>query len=331
VRALVVGAAGFIGSHLCERLLAESWEVLAVDNFSTGRRSNLACCANQPHFSLLERDATYPISVPGPLDWVFHLASPASPPKYLEMPIETLLINSSGTHHLLETARNKSAEFLFASTSEIYGDPMVHPQPESYWGNVNSIGPRSVYDEAKRFGEALVMAYHRKHGVSTRLIRIFNTYGPRMDPFDGRVVSNMICQTLRRQPITIYGDGSQTRSFQYIDDLIEGIYRLTSKNYHDPINLGNPDEYTILELARIVQEEIGIETQLVSMPLPVDDPRQRRPDIARAREILGWEPQVDVRHGLRRSIEYFRSELDLASRPVVRELRQAHSPGGTPR
>jgi nucleoside-diphosphate-sugar epimerase len=251
--------------------------------------------------------------VEGPLDWVYHMASPASPPKYLDMPVETLRINSCGTYNLLELARKKGAQFLFASTSEIYGDPLIHPQPETYWGNVNSIGPRSVYDEAKRFAEALVMSYNRKHGVPTRLIRIFNTYGARMDPGDGRVVSNLICQTLRGEAITIYGDGLQTRSFQFVDDLIEGIFRLSQVPYFEPVNLGNPDEYTILQLAKLVQEESGLQANLVYEPLPQDDPRQRRPDITRAKSILGWEPRVDVRTGLRKTIEYFRSELGIGS------------------
>jgi nucleoside-diphosphate-sugar epimerase len=313
MRAMVVGAAGFVGSHLSERLLNEGWDVVGVDNFSTGRRRNLLYCSRYPRFQFLERDAIEPFTMEGPLDWIFHMASPASPPKYLELPVETLRINSCGTYNLLELARSKGAQFLFASTSEIYGDPLIHPQPETYWGNVNSIGPRSVYDEAKRFAEAMVMSYHRTYGVSTRLIRIFNTYGARMDPGDGRVVSNLICQTLRGEPITIYGDGLQTRSFQFVDDLVEGIFRLSKVDYHEPVNLGNPDEYTILQLAGLVQEESGIEARLVYEPLPQDDPRQRKPDISRAKALLGWEPRVDVRTGLRKTIDYFRSELGLSS------------------
>lgn len=310
MRALVVGAGGFIGSHLSERLLSEGWEVLGVDNFCTGRRGNLVGCAGYSRFGLMERNASQPLRVQGRLDWIFHMASPASPPKYLAMPVETMLINSTGTHHLLELAKAKNAQFLFASTSEIYGDPLMHPQKEEYWGNVNSVGPRSVYDEAKRYGEAMVMAYHRTHNLATRLIRIFNTYGPRMDPNDGRVVSNLICQTLRGEPISIYGDGSQTRSFQYVDDLVEAIFRLTAVQFHLPINLGNPEEYSIRQLATLIQEEMGVKTPLISLPLPEDDPRQRKPDISRAKAVLGWEPGVGVREGLRKSIAYFRSELD---------------------
>jgi len=316
MRALVVGAAGFLGSHLSERLLSDGWEVVGVDNFSTGRQANLAPCSRFPGFSFIEHNAIHPLALSGPLDWVFHMASPASPPKYLAAPVDTLLINSAGTYHLLELALEKGAQFLFASTSEIYGDPLVHPQTESYWGNVNTIGPRSVYDEAKRFAEALVMSYHRTYGLPTRLIRIFNTYGPRMDPWDGRVVSNLICQVLRGESLTIYGDGQQTRSFQYVDDLIEGIVRLSRIPFHEPVNLGNPDEYTILQLAQLIQEETGITCPLIYEPLPQDDPRQRRPDITRAKNLLGWEPRVDVRTGLRRSIEYFRNELGMAG-PVA--------------
>lgn len=314
MRALVVGAAGFVGSHLCERLLNEGWSVIGVDNLSTGRACNLKACAELPRFQFLEQDAVHPLSIKGPLDWVFHMASPASPPKYLALPVETLLINGSGTYHLLELARQKQAQLLFASTSEIYGDPLIHPQVETYWGNVNSIGPRSVYDEAKRYAEALVMACHRAWGLPVRLIRIFNTYGPRMDPEDGRVVSNLICQTLRGEPITIYGDGLQTRSFQYVDDLIEGICRLIRVAYYEPVNLGNPDEYTILQLAKLIQEETGIEVPFAYEPLPIDDPRQRRPDISRAKSLLNWEPRVDVRIGLRKTIDYFRAELGIGIR-----------------
>jgi nucleoside-diphosphate-sugar epimerase len=322
----VAGAAGFIGSHLSERLLREGWQVLGADNFCTGRLGNLAACAAYPGFEFVEQDVVRPFAVEGPLDWIFHLASPASPPKYLAMPLETLRVNSCGTYNLLELARNRGAQFLFASTSEIYGDPLIHPQPETYWGNVNTVGPRSVYDEAKRFAEALVMNYHREFGLSTRLIRIFNTYGPNMDPDDGRVVSNLICQTLRGEPITIYGDGQQTRSFQFVDDLIEGIFRLVQTPCHEPVNLGNPHEYTILQLARLIQEESGLFSDMIYRPLPQDDPRQRQPDIGRARALLGWEPRVDVRAGLRKTIAYFQSELGLPRPAVAAEWGAAPEP-----
>ena len=310
MRACLVGAAGFIGSNLTRRLLDEGWEVVGVDNFITGRRSNLASCFSNPRFDFIEADAIHPFKVTGKVDWVLHFASPASPPKYLERPIETLRVNSEGKHNLLTLASLKNARFFFASTSEIYGDPLVHPQPESYWGHVNSVGPRSVYDEAKRYAEAMVYAYRRTLGVPVRLIRIFNTYGPFMDPDDGRVVSNMICQALKGTPLTVYGDGSQTRSFQFIDDLIEGIVRLMRVDYQEPVNLGNPEEFSVLELAQMVKEIIGSSSEIVFQPLPADDPQQRRPVIDRAREVLNWRPAVKLRHGLPRTIEYFRQELN---------------------
>ncbi|MCX7784163.1 MAG: SDR family oxidoreductase [Meiothermus sp.] len=311
---LITGAAGFLGSHLAERLLLEGHEVVGIDDFSSGQRRNIELLAKHPQFHFVEADASKPLSMEGRLDWVMHLASPASPPRYLKLPIQTLLVNGEGTRHLLDLAVEKGARFFLASTSEIYGDPLVHPQPETYWGNVNSVGPRSIYDEAKRYAETLTMAYQQAKGVSTRTIRIFNTYGPRMDAEDGRVVTNFINQALRGQPLTIYGDGSQTRSFQYVDDLIEGIRRLMEVEYHQPVNLGNPEEYTMLQLAELIQELVGSKMPLEYKPLPQDDPRQRRPDISRAKTLLGWEPQVPVREGLARTIAYFRSLHAAASR-----------------
>jgi nucleoside-diphosphate-sugar epimerase len=308
VNILLTGAAGFVGSHLTDSLLADGHEVIGVDNLATGRTANLAHLADEPRFSLLEADASRPLELDGPLDWILHLASPASPPRYLERPLETLLVNAEGTRHLLELARRTGAGFLLASTSEVYGDPLVHPQPEGYWGNVNSIGPRSVYDEGKRYAEAVTMAYQRHHGVATRICRIFNTYGPRMDPFDGRVVSNFVRQALAGEPLTVYGDGSQTRSFQYVDDLTDGIVRLLGADFSEPVNLGNPGEFTMVELAELVLELTGSRSELVFEPLPEDDPRQRRPDISRARKVLGWEPRIPLREGLARTIAAFRSD-----------------------
>lgn len=312
MRILITGAAGFLGSHLCERLLLEGHEVIGVDDFSSGQPRNIVLLSQQSRFQFIEADASKPLSVEGSLDWVMHFASPASPPRYLKLPLETLLVNGEGTRHLLDLAVERGARFFLASTSEIYGDPLVHPQPETYWGNVNSIGPRSIYDESKRYAETLTTAYQQAKGVSTRIIRIFNTYGPRMDAEDGRVVTNFIVQALRGQPLTIYGQGSQTRSFQYVDDLIEGIRRLMEVEYHQPVNLGNPEEYTMLQLAELIQELVGSKTPFTYQPLPQDDPRQRRPDIRRAKELLGWEPKVPVREGLARTIAYFRGLLDEA-------------------
>jgi nucleoside-diphosphate-sugar epimerase len=309
VRMLVAGAAGFIGSHLADRFLSEGNTVIGVDNLATGRRQNLARMLDHPDAEFVEHDLSDPLEVRGDLDWILHFASPASPPKYLALPVETLRVNSEGTRHLLDLARQKQARFFLASTSEVYGDPHIHPQPESYWGNVNSIGPRSVYDEAKRYAEALTMAYARSLGVDCRIIRIFNTYGPRMDAEDGRVVTNFVVQALRGDPLTIYGDGTQTRSFQYVDDLIEGICRLMRSEYHGPVNLGNPQEFTMVELALLVKELTGTNSELEYRPLPEDDPRQRRPDITLARELLRWEPRIPVREGLARTIAYFRSIL----------------------
>jgi len=308
MRILLTGAAGFVGSHLAERLLKEGHQVLGVDNFCTGHPRNLERLQAHPGFSFLRADVTRPLEVEGPLDWVFHFASPASPPRYLKLPIETLLVNAEGTRHLLDLALGKGARFFLASTSEVYGDPLVHPQPEGYWGHVNPIGPRSVYDEAKRYAEALTLAYHRTHELPVRIVRIFNTYGPAMDPDDGRVVSNFITQALRGEALTVYGDGSQTRSFQYVDDLVEGIVRLMGVDYSEPVNLGNPEEFTMLELAELVRELTGSKAGLEFRPLPQDDPKQRRPDIRLARELLGWEPRVPVREGLRRTIAYFKGE-----------------------
>jgi dTDP-glucose 4,6-dehydratase len=307
VRLLVTGAAGFLGSHLCDQLLARGHRVIGVDNHITGNPANLAHLAHHPGFQFMRHDVTTFIELEGPLEGVLHFASPASPVDYLELPIQTLKVGSLGTHKALGLARAKGARFLLASTSEVYGDPLVHPQPESYWGNVNPVGPRGVYDEAKRFAEAMTMAYHRYHKLDTRIVRIFNTYGPRMRPNDGRVVSNFIVQALRGQPLTIYGDGSQTRSFCYVDDLVEGIVRLFMAGTPDPTNIGNPVEFTVRQLAELVLKLTSSSSPIVERPLPVDDPRLRQPDITRARQVLGWEPAVPLEEGLRRTIAYFRS------------------------
>ena len=306
MRVLVTGAAGFLGSHLVDRFLAAGHRVLGMDNHLTGNPANLAHVANHPNFEFRRQDVTTFIEVDGALDGVLHFASPASPVDYLKLPIQTLKVGALGTHKALGLAMAKQARFLLASTSEVYGDPQVHPQPESYWGNVNPVGPRGVYDEAKRFAEALTMAYHRYHGLDTRIVRIFNTYGPRMRPHDGRVVSNFIVQALRREPLTLYGDGSQTRSFCYVDDLIEGIIRLFERGSSDPTNIGNPHEFTVRQLAERVLALTGSRSKIVARPLPVDDPQVRQPDISHARETLGWEPTVSLEEGLRRTIEYFR-------------------------
>jgi len=306
MRVLVTGAAGFLGSHLCDRLLAQGYRVVGMDNFLTGNSANLAHLRSHPDFQLVLHDVTNFIELEGPLDAVLHFASPASPVDYLEHPIPTLKVGSLGTHKALGLAKAKGARFLLASTSEVYGDPLVHPQPESYWGNVNPVGPRGVYDEAKRFAEALTMAYHRYHGLDTRIVRIFNTYGPRMRPHDGRVVSNFIVQALHGEPLTVYGDGSQTRSFCYVDDLVTGIVLLFERGDADPTNLGNPHEFTVRELAALVLKLTGSRSEIVERPLPVDDPRVRQPDIGRVRETLGWGPKVGLEEGLRRTIDYFR-------------------------
>ena len=310
MRVLITGAAGFLGSHLCDRFLRDGHSVIGIDNFITGHGDNLAHLLGNSRFEFIEHNISSHTYVPGPLDGVLHFASPASPIDYLEHPIPTLKVGSLGTHNALGLALAKGARFFLASTSEVYGDPLVHPQPESYWGNVNPIGPRGVYDEAKRFAEAMTMAYHRHHGLDTRIIRIFNTYGPRMRPRDGRVVSNFIVQALMNEPITIYGDGSQTRSFCYVSDEIEGIYALYMHGDNEPTNIGNPDEYTVRELAEIVVELTGTSSKIVYRDLPVDDPKVRRPDITKARTQLGWEPKVPVREGVARTIEYFRTLID---------------------
>jgi dTDP-glucose 4,6-dehydratase len=309
VRILITGAAGFIGSHLAGRFLAEGHEVIGVDNFATGSRENLRLQLDHPNATFIEHDVIEPVELPEQLDWILHFASPASPPKYSALAIETLRVNAEGTRHLLELAERKGAAFFLASTSEVYGDPHVHPQPECYWGNVSSTGPRSMYDEAKRYAEAMTMAFARSRSVDTRIIRIFNTYGPRMDSEDGRVVTNFIAQALRGEPLTIYGDGSQTRSFQYVDDLVAGIRCLMDVPYTGPVNLGNPEEYTMLQLAELVRELTETDVPLEFRPLPEDDPKQRRPDISLARSLLGWEPRVPVREGLARTIDYFREVL----------------------
>ncbi|MBA3888890.1 MAG: SDR family oxidoreductase [Gemmatimonadaceae bacterium] len=306
MRVLITGAAGFLGSHLCDRFLADGHDVVGLDNYVTGNAANLAHLSGNRAFSFIEHDISEPLAVDGPLEGVLHFASPASPVDYLELPIETLKVGAHGTLNSLEAARSNGARFFMASTSEVYGDPHEHPQRETYWGHVNPVGPRSVYDEAKRFAEAMTMAYHTHHGVDTRIVRIFNTYGPRMRPNDGRVVTNFIVQALTGAPITVYGDGTQTRSFCYVDDEVEGLYRLFMKGDANPTNIGNPVEYTVGQLAELVRELTGSDAPVEYRPLPTDDPKQRRPDITRAREMLGWEPKVHVREGLARTIEYFR-------------------------
>ena len=311
-RVVITGAAGFIGSHLSETLLDRGFSVVGIDNLLTGDLANIAHLRDRD-FQFIRHDVTNYIDVDGPVDYVLHWASPASPIDYLELPIPTLKVGALGTHKALGLAKAKNARFVIASTSEVYGDPLEHPQKETYWGNVNPIGPRGVYDEAKRFAEAMTTAYHRYHQVDTKIVRIFNTYGPRMRPRDGRVVSNFIVQALSHEPITVYGDGSQTRSFCYVDDEVEGIYRLFMRGDSQPTNIGNPVEYTMQELAEIVVELTGTSSPVVYKPLPEDDPKVRRPDISRARETLGWEPKVPVREGLARTIEYFRSVLGAAA------------------
>ena len=318
MRVLVTGAAGFLGSHLTDRLLGEGHSVLGVDNLSTGSLNNLAHLGSEPRFRLEERDICGPFD-PGHVDYVFNFASPASPPEYLRLAIETLRVGSAGVENTLEIAARYGAGYLHASTSECYGDPLQHPQSESYWGNVNPIGPRSVYDEAKRYAEALVMAYHRSRGVNTHLPRIFNTYGPRLHPDDGRVISNFMMQALRGEPLTVYGDGEQTRSFCYVDDLIEGILLLSRSKEHLPVNLGNPGEFTIEECARAVLEVTGSKSELHSHPLPEDDPNRRCPDISKARALLGWEPRIPLKEGLAKSLEFFRSQV--GSKVATAEVR----------
>jgi dTDP-glucose 4,6-dehydratase len=306
---VITGGAGFIGSHLCERFLARGHEVVCVDNLITGTLENIEHLRGNDHFMFLRHDISHPLEIDGPVDHVLHFASPASPVDYLRHPIPTLKVGSLGTHNTLGLAKAKQARFLLASTSEVYGDPTQHPQREDYWGNVNPIGVRGCYDEAKRFAEAITMAYHRHHGIDTKIVRIFNTYGSRMRLDDGRVLPNFMGQALRGEPLTVYGDGSQTRSFCYVDDLVEGIERLLFADFHEPVNLGNPDEVTILEFAREILELSGSQSPVVYRPLPQDDPKVRRPDISRARQLLGWEPQVPRREGLRRTLEHFQRRV----------------------
>ncbi|HET9443409.1 MAG TPA: UDP-glucuronic acid decarboxylase family protein [Acidimicrobiales bacterium] len=309
MRIVVTGGAGFLGSHLCDALVGRGDEVVAVDNLVTGAMANIEHLGGHPGFAFQRHDVTDHVDVPGPVDAVMHLASPASPADFGRIPIAILRVGSEGTHHALGLARAKGARFFLASTSEVYGDPLVHPQPEGYWGNVNPIGPRSVYDEAKRFAEAMTMAYHRFHGVEVRIVRIFNTYGERMRPDDGRAVSNFVVQALQGRPLTVYGEGHQTRSFCHVEDEIRGFLALLDGDVTGPVNIGNPDEFTILELARLVLELTGSASELVFEPLPEDDPTQRRPDITLAREALGWKPEIDLREGLRRTVEWFRAAV----------------------
>ena len=304
-RIVVTGGAGFLGSHLCDRLVERGDEVVVLDNLITGNVANIEHLFGTPGFTFVEHDVSKFIWVPGDVDAVLHFASPASPKDYLEMPIQTLKVGSLGTHNCLGLAKEKGATFFIASTSEVYGDPQVHPQTEEYWGHVNPVGPRGVYDEAKRFAEAMTMAYHTHHGLDVRIVRIFNTYGPRMRPKDGRVVSNFVMQALQGDPITIYGDGSQTRSFCYVDDEVAGFLALLDSDQIGPINIGNPGEFTMVELAELVLEITGSKSAIVHEPLPEDDPTQRKPDITKARELLGWEPKVELREGLERTIEHF--------------------------
>lgn len=306
---VVTGGAGFLGSHLTDRLLAEGHRVIVIDNFITGSPLNLEHLAGNDHFKFIRQDVTEYIFVPGEVDYVWHFASPASPIDYLELPIPTLKVGSLGTHNALGLAREKKAAFLLASTSETYGDPLIHPQTEDYWGNVNPVGPRGVYDEAKRFAEAMTTAYHTFHGMDTKIVRIFNTYGPRMRLRDGRVVPAFIGQALTNQPLTIFGDGSQTRSFCYVSDLIDGIYRLMMSDYHSPVNIGNPREMTIKEFGEEILKLIKATSTLEFKPLPVDDPKVRQPDITRAKTILKWEPKVDFEEGIKHTIDYFRSKI----------------------
>ncbi len=309
-RTLITGGAGFLGSHLCEYLLGKGHEVICMDNLITGTVNNIAHL-RQEEVSFIKHDVTNYIYVDGPLDYILHFASPASPLDYLEYPIQTLKVGSLGTHKALGLALEKKAVFLLASTSEVYGDPLIHPQPETYWGNVNPVGPRGVYDEAKRFAEALTMAYHRFHGVETRIVRIFNTYGPRMRPQDGRAIPTFIPQALRGEPLTVFGDGSQTRSFCFVSDLVDGIYRLLISDTTDPVNIGNPDERTIMDLAELILELTGSRSKISSNPLPKNDPKVRQPDIHVAREKLSWQPTIDLREGLEKTIAWFIKRLEI--------------------
>jgi dTDP-glucose 4,6-dehydratase len=304
MKSLVTGGAGFLGSHLCDYLLEKGHEVICIDNLITGTTKNIEHIKSD-RFTYIRHDVTKPIYFGDRIDYIYHLASPASPIDYLELPIQTLKVGALGTYNMLGLAKEQGARFLLTSTSEVYGDPLVNPQPETYWGNVNPIGPRGVYDEAKRYAEAITMAYHRYHGIDTRIVRIFNTYGPRMRINDGRVVPNFVGQALSGEDITVYGDGSQTRSFCYVSDLIEGIYRLMMSDYTDPVNIGNQAEMSVLEFAKVIIEMTGSKSKIVYEKLPVDDPKVRRPDIRKAKELLGWEPKVELREGLKQTIEYF--------------------------
>ena len=308
MRVLVPGGAGFIGSHLCEALLGEGHHVVCVDNLITGSLRNIEHLRNESRFEFIQQDINEPYD-PGKMDFIYNLASPASPVDYMEHGIETLKVGSLGSFHTLELARKYGAKYLISSTSECYGDPLEHPQKETYWGHVNPIGPRSVYDESKRFAEAVTMAYHRYHKVDTRILRIFNTYGPRLQLNDGRVISNFMKQALRGEPLTVYGDGSQTRSFCYVSDEVDGILRLGRSDIHEPVNIGNPDEFTIMECAKLVLKMTGSKSEISFQPLPQDDPKQRRPDISKARQLLGWEPKIDLETGLKLSMEYFQQAI----------------------
>jgi len=306
--AVITGGAGFIGSHLCDRLIAEGYRVICMDNLITGNMNNIRHLLKDDGFRFIEHNVTKYIDIGEKVDHIMHFASLASPEDYLKYPIQTLKVGSLGTHNALGLAKEKKAKFMIASTSEVYGDPLVHPQPETYWGNVNSVGVRGCYDESKRFAEALTMAYHRIHKIDTKIIRIFNTYGPRMRIHDGRVVPNFIYQALNNKPLTVYGKGTQTRSFCYVDDLVEGIYRLMHSNLNDPLNLGNPKEFTILQLAKVLIKLTGTKSKIVYKPLPQDDPRQRQPDISKAKKILKWKPAVELEEGLQRTVEWFRAQ-----------------------
>jgi dTDP-glucose 4,6-dehydratase len=319
MRTLVTGGAGFLGSHLCDSLIAEGHSVLCVDNLITGQMQNIAHLSNEPRFVFFNHDICVPFD-PGAFDYVFHLASPASPFDYLEHGIETLRVGSVGTMNVLELARKYDAKYLVSSTSECYGDPFVHPQPETYWGNVNPIGPRSVYDESKRFTEAVTMAYHRYHNVDTHIVRIFNTYGPRLQSSDGRVISTLLHQALSGEDLTVFGNGSQTRSFCYVSDEIEGILRLSRSQEHYPVNIGNPTEFTILECAEIILEMTGSRSSIVFQPLPVDDPKQRRPDISKAKRLLDWEPTIDLRTGLALTLSYLSCQVEQVNRAEVKPM-----------
>ena len=312
MKVLITGAAGFIGSHLVDRMIGDGHDVIAMDNLVTGTMNNISHHLSNTRFQFIHHNVSNHIHIVGHLDWVIHFASPASPVDYLDLPIETLKVNSLGTHNTLGLALSKGAKYFLASTSEVYGDPEQHPQKESYWGNVNPVGPRGVYDESKRFAEAITMAYHHKHNLDTRIIRIFNCYGPRLRANDGRVVSNFIDQALRGKPLTIYGNGEQTRSFQYVSDLVEGIVRLTGVKFHEPVNLGNPQERTVLELAELVKELTGSKSEIVFKPLPTDDLKRRLQDITRAKDLLDWTPKVEIKDGLKQTIAWYKEQLAVA-------------------